>query len=327
MIRVPDNVLTALTAGYEIQPAELTYLGGGRIDSDGIVYTFTRDHQIFVLKILALRRDDPDALVRLEERLKFIHFLGDRGAPIVNPLASPDGSLYVTQVEGEHLFAAYTYQKIEGGSAKRMVLFDPIVRPWGVAVGALHRLTQTYPTWQCSPVDNSGRCVLGWREEWQSFNEWCQDKEVRSCWQSIRDRLEALPVRRDSFGFIHNDPHAENILITPNHIVLLDFDVANYHWFINDIAIALQVLLFKQTGGLDRPLANAAPLRHFLDGFMEGYSWENTLDPFWLSQIDLFIAYRRIMGFIVMQKWLRTKPSQRRVWKAMILEEPPILGN
>jgi hypothetical protein len=88
----------------------------------------------------------------------------------------------------------------------------------------------------------------------------------------------------------------------------------------------LQALLFNQTGGLNRPLANAVPLHQFLEGFMEGYRWENSLDPFWLSQIDLFIAYRRMMGFIVMQNWLRTKPSQRDVWKTMILEEPPILG-
>ena len=326
MIKVPENVLFSLSAGYQTQPVDLTYLGGGKIGSDGIVYTFTRDHQILVLKILAFRRDDLDALVRLEERLKFIHFLGDGGAPIVNPLVRPDGSLYVTQVDGENLFVAYTYQKIEGSSAKGMIWFDPIVLPWGIAVGALHRLTQAYPTLQCSTADNFGRSVLSWREEWQSFYECCQDMEVRKCWQSIRDRLEALPVRRDSFGFIHNDPHAENILITSNHIVLLDFDVANYHWFINDIAIALQTLLFKQTGGLDRPLANAEPLHHFLAGFMEGYSWENSLDPFWLSQIDLFIAYRRILGFVVMQNWLHTKPSHRRTWKAMILEEPPILG-
>jgi Ser/Thr protein kinase RdoA (MazF antagonist) len=326
LIRVPEHILSALSAGYQVQPADLFYLGGGRIDSDGIVYTFIRDHQTFVLKILALRWDDKDGLARLEERIKFVHFLGDHGAPIINPRTCLDGSLYVTQVEGEHLFVAYTYQKIEGGSAKGMVWFDPIVRPWGVAVGALHRLTQAYPTWQSSPVGDSGRSVLGWREEWQGFYEGCQDMEVRKCWGSIRDRLEALPINRASFGFIHNDPHAENILITTDHIVLLDFDVANYHWFINDIAISLQALLYKQTGGLDRPLLNAAPLRQFLDGFMEGYSWENSLDPFWLSQIDLFIAYRRVLGFIVMQDWLRKRPSQRNAWKAMILEEPPILG-
>jgi amicoumacin kinase len=326
MIRVPENVLSTLSAGFQVHPGDLAFLGGGRIDSDGIVYTFAKDQQRFILKILAFRRDDLDALVRLEERLKFVHFLGEQGAPIVNPLTRPDGSLYLTQAEGQHLFVAYHYPKIEGASAGRMVWFDPILRPWGVAVGALHRLTQSYPNWQNSPVDDSGRSVLGWQEEWQGFDEACQDSEVRKCWQSIRERLEALPVQRDSFGFIHNDPHAGNILITQDHIVLLDFDVANYHWFINDIAITLQALLFKQTGGLNRPLANAAPLRQFLEGFMEGYRWENHLDPFWLSQIDLFIAYRRIMGFIVMQNWLRTKPSQRAAWKAMILEEPPILG-
>jgi Ser/Thr protein kinase RdoA (MazF antagonist) len=222
-------VLSALSARFQVQPGDLTYLGGGRIDSDGIVYTFTKDQQRFVLKILAFRRDDPNALVRLEERLKFVHFLGEQGAPIVNPLPLPEGNLYVTQVGGEHLFVAYTYNKIEGASAGRMVWFDPIVRPWGIAVGALHRLTQSYPTWQSSPVGNSGRSVLGWQEEWQGFDEACQDSEVRKCWESIRDRLEALPVQRDSFGFIHNDPHAGNLLITQNHIVLLDFDVANYH--------------------------------------------------------------------------------------------------
>jgi Ser/Thr protein kinase RdoA (MazF antagonist) len=207
-----------------------------------------------------------------------------------------------------------------------MPWFDAIARPWGAAIGKLHRLTQSYPTWQNSPVGDTGRSVLGWREEWEGFYEWCKDADVRKCWISIRERLEALPVRRDSFGFIHNDPHAENLLVLENGVTLLDFDVANYHWFINDIAIALQAMLFKQTGGLDRPLENAAPLRQFLDSFMEGYCWENTLDPFWLGQIDLFIAYRRILMFTVLQDWLRHKPSQRRSIKTMILEEPPILG-
>jgi Ser/Thr protein kinase RdoA (MazF antagonist) len=325
MINVPENVLSTLATGFQVQPGGLTFLGGGRLDSDGIVYTYARDHQPYVLKILAFRLDDPDALVRLGERLKFVHFLGEREAPIVNPQPLPGGSLYLTQEAGQHLFVAYTYPKIEGASAGRMVWFDPIVRPWGVAVGALHRLTQSYPTWQSSPVGNSGRSVLGWHEEWQSFYDACQDQAVQKCWLSICERLEALPVQREAFGFIHNDPHSGNILITHDHIVLLDFDVANYHWFVNDIAIALQSLLFKQTGGLDRPCANAAPLHHFLEGFMEGYSWENSLDSFWLEQIDLFIAYRRILGYIVMQDWLRNRPAQRATWKAMILEEPTIL--
>lgn len=326
MIKVPENIRSFLSLGYQIQPSELTFLGGGRIDSDGITYTFNKNGENFVLKILAFPVEDRDAIICLEERLKFVHFLGDRGAPIVNPLERPDGSLFVTQTEEGHLFVAYSYPKILGGTAGETTWLDPIARPWGAAVGVLHHLTQEYPNWQSSPVTGTDRSVLGWREEWQGFYDWCRDKEVRECWQSIRERLEALPASRDSFGFIHNDPHSGNIIITPTRIFLLDFDVANYHWFINDIAITLQSLLYRQTGGLDRPLADAAPLHQFMALFMEGYGWENSLDPFWLSQIDLFIAYRRILGFIVMQDWLKTKPSFRRAWKSMIMDEPRIFG-
>ncbi len=326
MIKVPPPVLSALCAAARLTPEDLTYLGGGRIDSDGISYTYHQDGQAYVLKILAFQQNSPDALLRLEERLKFVHYLGEHGAPIINPLPRQDGSLYAVQPDGEHLFVAYTYQKIEGGSAGRLAWLAPIARPWGMTVGKLHRLAQAYPTWERSPVGDTGRSVLGWREEWQGFYDQCPDWEVKKRWQSIGERLEALPVQRDCFGFIHNDPHAGNILVTPSRIFLLDFDVANYHWFINDIAITLQSLLFGQTGGLDRPLASAEPLRQFLDEFMEGYRWENQLDPFWLSQVDLFIAYRRVLGFIVMQEWLNSKPSHQRAWKAMILDEPPILG-
>jgi Ser/Thr protein kinase RdoA (MazF antagonist) len=325
LIKVPEAILASLSSAFDTAPSELVYLGGGRLDSDGIVYIFPHAEGDRVLKILALSGRDPFALLRLEERLKFMHFLGDQGAPIVYPLAQPDGSLYYAQNEEEHQFVAYTYRKIQGGSASKMRWLEAIARPWGAAVGKLHRLTQNYPTWQSSPTP-SGCEILGWREEWQGFYDGCRDREVKNRWLSIRERLEALPVQRDSFGFVHNDPHSGNILVQENRVVLLDFDVANYHWFINDIAITLQSLLYMQTGGLDRPLVSAEPLRRFLEIFMDGYAWENSLDPSWLNQIDLFIAYRRILGFIVMQDWLRSKPSQRLTLKKMILEEPAILG-
>ena len=174
-------------------------------------------------------------------------------------------------------------------------------------------------------MGNSGRSVLGWREDWLSFNDMCQNREVRNCWQSVRDRLEVLPVQRDCFGFIHNDPHAENILIIPNHIALVDFDVANYHLFINDIAITLHALLFKQTGGLNRPLVNATPLRRFLDGFMEGYSWVNNLDLLVKPDRSLYRlpADHRVHCHAEL---VANKAIAMKCLEKMFLEEPPILG-
>ena len=153
MIKVPEPVKAVLLSGYQLHPSDLTFLGGGRIDSDGIAYTFTREGQNFVLKILAFLVDDTDALVRLEERLKFIHFLGDRGAPIVSPLEGVSGGLYTTHAENKNLFVAYVYKKVEGGTVGETVWLDPIARPWGASVGSVHRITQEYPNWQMLPKD------------------------------------------------------------------------------------------------------------------------------------------------------------------------------
>jgi hypothetical protein len=54
MISVPDPVLKALTAHFQIQPGALSPLGGGRGDSDGITYAYPFEDVQRVLKILAV---------------------------------------------------------------------------------------------------------------------------------------------------------------------------------------------------------------------------------------------------------------------------------
>ncbi len=329
MIPVPEPILVSLCAAFAIDRQSLAFLGGGRGDSDGIAYTYPWQGQTRVLKILAIQGDQPAGLRCIEERLKFIHFLGEHGANIVYPIPCSNGSLLATVGAGDggYTFVAYSMEKAEGSHPSPDQWNAPLYRAWGKTVGRLHRIAQVYPSWRCSVVDPaSGETVLGWEQEWQGFYDMSEDAEIRQRWLAMRQRLEALPIRRDSFGFIHNDPHIQNILVSGEQIVLLDFDVANYHWFINDIAIAMQGLLFAKTGGMERPLVDAVPLRAFLESFMQGYETENHLDPFWLDQIDLFISYRRLLLFTVMQGWLGTKPDLRASWNAMIMEEPRLVN-
>jgi hypothetical protein len=107
MIKVPEPVLAQLAAAFGTSKDKLTYLGGGRLESDGITYTYERGGEKYVLKILALSLDSPDALHRLEARLEFVHFLGERGAPIVNPLNLPGVGLYAAHPAEGHRFIAY----------------------------------------------------------------------------------------------------------------------------------------------------------------------------------------------------------------------------
>lgn len=264
MIPIPDPVLAALTAGFNILPAALTPLGGGREDSDGITYTYPLADCQRVLKILAIPAADQDGLLRIQERLQFIRFLGGHGVDIVFPLPAPDGRLLVQHSTPDHLFVAYSMAKRDRHHPGPGDWNPRFYQRWGQVVGKLHRITQLYPTWRHSDVlGAAGLPILGWEAEWQGFYDACQDPEIKKQWESIRYRLERLPVTRACFGFIHNDPHNQNLLADGDALVLLDFDVANYHWFATDIAITLQGLLFSKAGGMERPVENLDAIDEF----------------------------------------------------------------
>ena len=327
MIPVPQSVLKALAKSYGTKAAKLIHFGGGQESSDGIVYAYPDNDARRLLKIMAIPIDDQRiGLHCLEERLKFVRFLGENGAQIVFPHFSPQGNLYETFILEKTLWVSYSMELVSG-KTKPEKSWDPeFFKSWGQLIGMLHRLAQQYPSWRASVDPETGKDLLTWREEWVSFNNWIQDDEVKLKWVEIKQRLEELPITRESFGFIHNDPHIWNLLVDGKRITLLDFDVANHHWFINDIAIACQNILLFLSGGMNDPVHNRGKLIGFLNFFIEGYSRENHLSPEWLERLDLFISYRRILLFTVMNDWIQSKPKLHTSWKRMILSQPEISG-
>lgn len=327
MIPVPQSALEALAQSFGTIAAILRHFAGGREESDGVVYAYPHKDARRLLKILALPVEDSSAgMFCLEERLKFMRFLGENGAPIAFPQLSPQGNLYETCVFESYLWVGYSMEIVPGKSIRPYAWNTAFFRNWGQTVGMLHRLARQYPSWEASVDPTSGKRYLTWREEWEVFFHWCQDGEVKRRWVEIQQRLEELPLMREVFGFIHNDPHIWNLLVDGNRITLLDFDVANHHWFINDIAIACQSVLFALSGGMDRPVYNREKLLRFLGFFMEGYACEHHLSSDWLDRLDLFIAYRRILLFTVMYGGIQSKPDLHASWKQMILSEPEVIG-
>jgi len=330
MISVPPSVLASLAPRYGTHAEALAPFGGGRPENDGVVYAYPSGEGRLLLKVMAIPAEARRrGLLSLDERLRFAHYLGTHGAPIAYPRPSTLGNLYETLDAEGHAWVAYGME-IVPGITFRPVAWDPtLFRNWGQAVGMMHRLAREYPSWRAAVDPETGEEYLTWREEWQGFHDWCRDPEVRAAWIALKEELEQLPVARDSFGFTHNDPHLFNLLVDGvrgNAVTILDFDVANHHWFINDIAIACQTLLFAQSGGLDRPATRREKLLGFLSLFMEGYVREHQLAPEWLDRLDLFIAYRRILLYIVMYDEVRRRPPYRNAWRGMILARPEVAG-
>ena len=327
MIPVPAPVQESLARLFATTADALTHFGGGREDSDGVIYAYPQGDDRWLLKVLAIPLEEQRrSLFCLEERLRFVEYLGRHGAPVIRPQLSPQGALYETFPFAAHLWVGYCME-IAPGQPVPAERWDPrCFERWGRTIGQLHRLTREYPSWRASFDPVTGEELLTWRDEWKDFHEWCQDAEARAAWAEIGRALETLPVTRDAFGFIHNDPHIWNLLYDGERLTLLDFDVANHHWFVNDIAIACQSILFSQTGGMERPVHDREKLLAFLRHFMAGYKQEHHLSAEWLSRLDLFIAYRRILLFTVMQGWISSKPDLSASWKQMILTSPQIVG-
>jgi hypothetical protein len=65
--------------------------------SDGIVYAYPYQDRRRLLKIMAFPREDRRrGIFCLEERLRFLHSLGTRGAPVILVQPSPQGYLFET---------------------------------------------------------------------------------------------------------------------------------------------------------------------------------------------------------------------------------------
>ena len=327
MIPVPEPALESLARRFGTIAPKLSHFGGGRPESDGIVYAYPYGDAQRLLKVLAISLENQTRGRHcLEERLRFMRYLGENGARIAFPRLSPQGNLYETVHHGAHLWIGYCMDIAAGEGPSEKIWDVSLFRQWGRTIGQLHRMAQRYPSWRGSVDPDSGETFLTWEEEWEGFYAWCQDGDVKGKWAEIRKRLEELPITRDAFGFIHNDPHIWNLRADENRITVLDFDVANHHWFVNDIAIACQSVLIFLSGGFNGPLRDREKLLGFLRCFMEGYEHENRLSAEWLNRLDLFIAYRRILLFIAMYDWVQSQPELGISWKQLILSPPELVG-
>ena len=322
----PTSILNTFRDSYSRSQTILIPFRGGEESSDGILYRFQDENQDRLLKVMCLGKESPrEALRHFEARLKFIAFLHKKGVSVIEVLPSLKNNLYEKIEDETGTWVAYTMKRIPGKPMSPAV-WDPVfIQKWGALIGNLHRVTRDYPEWEHCINPVTSETYLTWESEWENFHRLCKEPEVKEAWETIGEALKNLPVERESFGFIHNDPHIWNILADGEKLTLIDFDVANHHWFINDIAIACQHVLMMHSGGLTHPVHHQNRLLDFLNEFLKGYQQENDLSKEWLTHLDLFFAYRRILLYTVMEGWRRSKPEIQRSWKAMIIHPPEIL--
>lgn len=318
MIKITDYAIKEICCKLSISQEELQFIGGGREDSDGSLFTFYLNKNRMVLKILAIPENEEEKLHSLEVRIRYANFLGENGIELAYPLINSNGNLYETSIDNKHIYTAYIMEFCEGRTPASNELSDDIVHEWGRITGKSHKITKQF-------LEGSRESNLNYREELSFFTKWCKNPEVKAAWSEMENYLDKLPKEQNDYGFIHNDNHQRNILILDKNITIIDFDCAGRQFFIQDITTPAQGIMFDITGGMSSPLRDKARLGHFLNSFINGYEKENHLADFWYKELTAFINYRRLLLFTCMQDWLDTKKKLKEGFIENIKNPPEIL--
>lgn len=321
-------MLSYFAQAYGIKESELKHFAGGHEWSDGTVYNYVKDGKSYLLKMLHPSEQDNYTYERTYERMQYLHYLGENGVLIVNPVPSVDGSLIVkTEADGKKAIA-YAWEKIEGKhfSGKTAHELTDFYYDWGKTIGSIHRLAKLYPDWQQSrSTDEKGNPLIDRKAEYNVFANWLQDDDVKQVWYDIYQQMDKLPIHRDNFGFIHNDLHPDNLLINAKGAYALDFDVANFHWFIMDVAIAFysEFNRLRQFKLMD---VFTDYQRAVMENIMVGYHSENKLAKDEFDVLELFFAYRRIIMFCVFYNEINAKaPDYLKIMKTRIVNHASVL--
>ena len=309
---IKDEIRNELAGRFGINGDELSFLAGGREDSDGIVYTVLKHGEKYVFKISQASDEE-----HVKNVLEFTHYLGKCGIQIGSPIANQNGNIYEKSKDNDTLLIATLMEYIDGYTPDADVLQKDtqLIYEWGKLTGKMHNAAKKYPIWR-NVCENDER--YGFEAEIDSFIRMSPNEFIREKWQDMKERLRTLPINRDTYGFIHNDNHQMNIIVSGTELSVIDFDCAECHFFVNDILLPVQGLLFDVSGGMMNPVSKPEVLRDFYKYFLAGYQTENALDPFWFEQLGTFLEYRRLLLYTVLQGWLSNDKGADEAFLSMI---------
>lgn len=302
MIQITEKAMSELCDKLSIDEKGLTFLGGGREDSDGTAYTYLDGTKKRVLKILAIPETEKDNLDRMEVRIRYAGYLGEHGVNLACPLQNCNGNLYEISQDNKHYYVAYIMEFFEGKSPESNEMTDELVYQWGTVTGKMHAIAKSFRGFEGNPK-------FSHEYEIDYFYNWCKDAEVKKAWHQMKQELGKLPQGINDYGFVQNDNHQRNILRNDSGLTLLDFDCAGLQFFIQEITTPAQGIMFDITGGMFSEVREREQLKRFFDNFINGYETQNHLEQMWYDRIPLFVNYRRMLLFTCMQDWLNTVPE------------------
>lgn len=275
-------------------------------DVENFVYKDRIDESSCILRITHSSHRTLEAILG---ELDWMEYLSANQVSVTQPCRSINGKLVEVIDTNDSHFLVTAFQRIPGKTILDAHECTPeIYRQWGMTMGSMHALVKLY-----EPHSPTYR-----RAEWFEDDLVCNAEAYLPSQQIILDKYQALinhllTLRKDkhSYGLIHADFTDVNFFVNNHKITVFDFDDCIYHWFVYDIAVILyDCLPWLPNGEMNKDEFAS----YFWGSFNLGYKQENSLEPYWLDQLNLFCKLREIILYVVAhKKWDMENLSQARL--------------
>jgi amicoumacin kinase len=315
-MRKPSPTLITKAATLFFCADDPEYFAGGHAWSDGTIYY--HPEQNLMLKFMEAA--DDQSLSATQLRMAFARYLSENGIPCLCPIPSIHDELVELLDDEGRSFLCYAWHKLEGHTLADLHPRDlsSFYANWGTMLGKCNLLATKYPLWHES-VNPEARALARCRER-DGLGSMNPDPEVRKAWFELHARLDQRSYDRNTHGFIHNDPHPQNIIQSGSRLSLLDFDVAGLHFYATDVAICLYSECARAAFHSKHKVPTTEMYELFIKPFVSAYKREYPLPESEWRDIELFLNYRRMVMFTAFYEQIaKANPQYLQEFKRQIL--------
>ena len=183
----------------------------------------------------------------------------------------------------------------------------PRRRMLGRIVGRMHALSLRHPQWRRG-ADPAATATQG--RDHRSMADFLRgatadDPQMQQRIAQTDSELESLPIRRDTYGYMHGDLSLGNTVEHAGIYTVIDFE-GGYRWDAADLATTAHQIrgAARRDATGEDPLPILEPSAESQwHAFVSGYRQENELPEEWLDWVPLLVRQRDEFMFAATWSW------------------------
>ncbi len=270
-----------------------------RISSNAI-YPFRSKGNIHLLRFAPIEEKDIDCVAA---ELDFIDYLKGYGIPVLEAVPSKKGK-YLEQVEtpwGTYLSSVF--KRVDGQQLGELPLTLKMCRLQGISLANLHMASADY-----KPKHTCRKSYLDCLENMATMLQGKpQEALARAELHLLSKAFDLLEKDNDSYGLIHYDFELDNLFYDKNQqkMSIIDFDDAMYHWYAQDVYLALRSI-HEESETVDTDALESA--------FVTGYESVRTMPAAYASHRELFERFANLYKYCRILKATEERCLEEPEW-------------